>query len=123
MIELVLHKGNGKEENYSRDDANLIEMEAYFELADKIRKGVTSKKEEERLTRPEQLHLQAEFIAMLFKNQGVTKDDVLKGVKAKEFDKVTEDLYRQISPSDFERADELRKKQRELAERNQSSSK
>ncbi|WP_271396886.1 phage tail assembly chaperone G [Salinicoccus roseus] len=103
MIELTLYNGDNDSRKIKRDDANLIEMEKYFELQKEVAEGIKSGK----MGRIEQTQKVIAFMAFLFKEQGVSEDDLRKGLKAKEFDEVTEEIFRQISPSDYKRKDRL----------------
>lgn len=97
MLTLTLHK-NGKKEVYEREDANLIEMEGFF----KLQQDLIDAANKNELTRVKSAQMQIEFIASLFKENGVSVDDIRKGWKAKEFDDNCISLFKEISPEDFE---------------------
>lgn len=103
-IELKLYKTDDDVRTVKRDDANVIEMQKFFELQTEVSEGLENKT----MNRIEQTNKTIEYLAFLFKDQDVSEQDLKEGIKAKEFDEVVETVFRQISPSDYERIDRIK---------------
>lgn len=97
MLTLVLQK-DGKKEVYEREDANLIEMESFFELQGEVIKGI----KEGTVTKVDITRKQVAFIAQLFAVKNVSEEDIRKGWKAKEFGPNCEAIFKEIAPDEYE---------------------
>ncbi|MDK8646347.1 hypothetical protein QP816_12320 [Staphylococcus condimenti] len=83
----------GKTSTYSKDIITMGEAEKYWQLVEKL-----SKEENPIKARK----AEREFFVDLFKDQGLTEEELLENMSTREYQRVTNEIFREISGQDDE---------------------
>lgn len=128
----IKNRQTGKKEAYEKEDISLIEAERFYELQDKQEKEneKAKKKAIEEIEKEhgsendfenqdfyfqlvQQKYLQIvdakklrqmerEYFVSLFADQGLTEDDILQSMSTKIYNKISKEIFREISGEDEE---------------------
>lgn len=128
----IKNRQTGKKEAYEKEDISLIEAERFYELQDKQEKEneKAKKKAIEEIEKEhgsendfenqdfyfqlvQQKYLQIvdakklrqmerEYFVSLFADQGLTEDDILQSMSTKVYNKISKEIFREISGEDEE---------------------
>lgn len=126
----IKNRETGKKESYLKEDISLIEAERFYEFqekqkqeSEKARKkaiAVVEKEYGNEFENPEfyvQLvqqnfneiidgkklrQMEREYFVSLFADQGLTEKDILENMSTKLYNKISEDIFREISGEDEE---------------------
>ena len=128
----IKNRQTGKKEAYEKEDISLMEAERFYELQDKQEKEneKTKKKAIEEIEKEhgnendfenqdfyfqlvQQKYLQIvdakklrqmerEYFVSLFTDQGLTEDDILQSMSTKVYNKISKEIFREISGEDEE---------------------
>lgn len=128
----IKNRQTGKKEAYEKEDISLIEAERFYELQDKqekenekAKKKVIEEIEKEhgsendfenqdfyfQLVQQKYLQIvdakklrqmEREYFVSLFADQGLTEDDILQSMSTKVYNKISKEIFREISGEDEE---------------------
>ncbi len=128
----IKNRQTGKKEAYEKEDISLMEAERFYELQDKqekenekARKKAIEETEKEhgsendfenqdfyfQLVQQKYLQIvdakklrqmEREYFVSLFADQGLTEDDILQSMSTKVYNKISKEIFREISGEDEE---------------------
>lgn len=128
----IKNRQTGKKEAYEKEDISLMEAERFYELQDKqekenekARKKAIEEVEKEhgsendfenqdfyfQLVQQKYLQIvdakklrqmEREYFVSLFADQGLTEDDILQSMSTKVYNKISKEIFREISGEDEE---------------------
>ncbi|RIM88324.1 hypothetical protein BU107_05855 [Staphylococcus xylosus] len=94
----IKNKETGKKEQYTKDGITLGEVEVFWEHTEQENKERAKDKPSGAKVRK----IQRDFLVYLFKDQGLTEEDLLKSMTQKEYVRVNEEIFREILGEDEE---------------------
>jgi len=94
----IKNKETGKKEQYTKDGITLGEVEVFWEHMEQEK----NEREKEEPSNKKIRKIQRDFVVYLFKDQGLTEEDLLKNMTQKEYIRVNEEIFREILGEDEE---------------------
>ena len=94
----IKDKETGKTASYVKEDITMGEAEKFYDHMEFSEKENAKEKPDARKVRKNE----RQFLANLFKDQGLTEEDILNNMSTRQYAKVSEDTFREIKGEDEE---------------------
>lgn len=94
----IQNKKTGKKESYSKEQITLGEAERCYEWMENREKETSKNKPDLKKIR----NMEYEFVVSLFKDQGLTIEDILEYMSTKTYARVLNEIFQEINGTDDE---------------------